>query len=314
MADISVEYAGLKLTSPVVAAPSASTGTVDLVRVAEDSGIGAVVMRTLYPRPDQEGVPPHYELIKHNLGTMRSTTLYSSEHAALWDPERYADEIRVAKEHVKIPIIGSIGCISSSDWVKTYARQIERAGADALELNMHCPNVVRGEEFGFGEMMSDVISMVKSVVKIPIIPKMTPQLENPTLSAMALEKAGADAVVMFGRFTGLEIDIDQEQPLSRRAYAWHGGPWSIYYSLRWINATYPWLGIPIAGGGGAAAAEDVVKYILVGATTVQSCTAIITQGYQVVKGLNQGLKDWMDRKGYEKLEDFRGHIAQMDLS
>ena len=314
MADISVEYVGLKLSSPVVAAPSGSTGTVDLMRVAEDSGIGAVVMRTLYPRPDQGSVPPHFELIKHNLGTMRSTTLYSSEHAALWDPDRYAEEIRTSKEHVRIPIIASIGCVSPSDWVVNYAKQVEHAGADALELNLHCPNVVRGEEFGFIEMVPEVVSLVKSAVKIPVIPKMTPQLENPTLAAMALEKAGADAVVMFGRFTGLEIDIDQEQPISRRAYAWHGGPWSIFYSLRWINGTCPWLGIPIAGCGGVATAEDVIKYILVGATVVQSCTAIITQGYQMIKGLNQGLSDWMDRKGYERTEDFRGHVARQDLS
>jgi dihydroorotate dehydrogenase (fumarate) len=314
LADISVDYLGLKLSSPVVAAPSASTGTMDLVRVAEDSGVGAIVMRTLYPRSDQESVPPHFEIIKHNIGTMRSTTLYSSEHAALWDPDRYAEEIRTSKEHVKIPIIASIGCISPSDWVVKFAKLVEHAGADALELNMHCPNVVRGEEFGYGEMMSDVISLVKSTVKIPIIPKMTPQLENPTLSAMALEKAGADGVVMFGRFTGLEIDIDQEQPISRRAYAWHGGPWSIFYSLRWINGTYQWLGIPIAGCGGVATAEDVVKYLLVGATVVQSCTAIITQGYQIVKDLNQGLKDWMDRKGYQRPEDFRGKIARQELA
>jgi dihydroorotate dehydrogenase (fumarate) len=271
-------------------------------------------MRTLYPYRDDERIHPHYQLIRHNLGALRSTTLYSSEHAALADPDRYAEEIRVCKEHVKIPIIASIGCVRSAEWLATYAKTVEHAGADALELNAHCPNAVREEVPGFTDLLSDALQFVKRAVKIPVIPKMTPQLENPAFSAAALEKAGADAVVMFGRFMGLEIDVEQEEPLGQRSYAWHGGPWSIYYSLRWICSAAPMLSVPIAGCGGVCSSEDVVKYLLAGATVVQSCTAVMTQGYQVVKSLNQGLIDWMDRKGYATLDDFRGRVARMDLA
>ncbi|MDO8589176.1 MAG: tRNA-dihydrouridine synthase [Armatimonadota bacterium] len=314
MADISVDYVGLRLVSPVVAAPAGTTGTADLVRIAEDNGVGAVVMRTLYPYRDDDRSRPHYELIRHNLGAMRSTTLYSSEHAALWDSDRYAEELRVCKEHVQIPIIASIGCVRPAEWVANYAKLVEHAGADALELNVHCPNVVRDEGPAFVELISEALQLVKSAVKIPVIPKMTPQLENPAFAAVAIEKAGANGLVMFGRFTGLEIDIDHEEPVGQRAYAWHGGPWSIFYCLRWISSAAPLLGIPIAGCGGVASAEDVVKYLLAGASVVQSCTAIITQGYHVVKSMNQGLRDWMDRKGYKRLDDFRGRVARMDLA
>ncbi|MDO8684482.1 MAG: dihydroorotate dehydrogenase [Armatimonadota bacterium] len=307
MADISVEYVGLKLSSPVVAAPAGTTGTVDLAKVAEDSGVGAVVMRTLYPAQTQETSLPHYELIKHNLGTMKSTTLYSTEHAALADPNRYAEELRKCKEHVRIPIIASLGCSDTAAWPE-YVKLLAQAGADAVELHVHCPDAGRQVAAGFVEEMAEVLPAIKSSVGIPLIPKMTPQLENPALAAKALETAGADAVVMFNRFTGLEIDIDREEPVGGRGYAWHGGPWSIFYSLRWISAAAPMLNIPIAGCGGVASAEDVVKYILAGATVAQSCTAIMTQGYHVVKSLNQGLIEWMDRKGYERLEDFRGKV------
>lgn len=309
MADTSVDYVGLKLTSPVVAAPAATTGTADLARVAEDSGVGAVVMRTLYPPIDKEIIHPHYKIIRRNMGSMRSCTLYSSEHAALTDADRYAEELRLCKEHVRIPVMASIGCACPADWLAKYAKLLERAGADALELNAYCPQGGRCAAVGYFEGTRQAMEIVKAAVKIPVIPKMTPQLENPAETAFALEKAGADAVVMFNRFSGLEIDIDEEEPVGGQPYAWHGGPWSIFYCVRWVSATWPKLRIPIAGCGGVASGDDIVKYILAGATVVQTCTAIMTQGYHVVKSLNQGLLEWMERKGYERLSDFRGKAA-----
>lgn len=309
MADISVEYLGLKLTSPVIAAPAGTTGSADLMQIAEESGIGAVVMRTLYaPGTDEATRQPHYELIRRNTGSMRSTTLYSSEHAALSDPQRYAEELRKCKQKCNIPIIASIGCLETDQWVE-YAGIVEQAGADALEIHSHCPlgECVRG--LTQVEEMAEIVSRVAVSVKIPVVVKMSPQLENPAEAAMAFEAAGARALVMFDRFMGLEIDIDQEQPVGGSGYAWHGGPWSIFYALRWISEASTRVQIPIAGCGGVGIWQDIVKYVLAGACVVQSASAIMTQGYHIVKDLNQGLAEWMDLKGYESLEDFRGKVS-----
>lgn len=315
MADISCEYAGLRLRSPVIAAPAGVTGTAELACMAEDNGCGAFVMKSLFAESVSRRAPtPHFKVIKHNLGNFRSSTLYSYEQASPFAPERYAEEIIRCKGRTDMPIIASINCRTDEQWVE-YAKLCERAKADALEINTSCPHglhIMGG--LGIASEMLEKTQLVKSHVKIPVIPKMTPQLDNPLAVALALEEAGADAVVMFNRFTGLEIDIETEAPVMHGGYAGHGGPWSLLYVARWVTAVSPKLNIPIAASGGVAQWEDVVKLLLCGAGVVQTCTAIVLSGYRVVKGLNEGLANWMNRKGYETLSQFRGKSANKILT
>jgi dihydroorotate dehydrogenase (fumarate) len=310
LVDLTTPYAGLTLRNPLVIAPAGITGTAELARRAEDAGAGAVVMKSLFEDPiPRTGDPsPHMRLLERRAGRYRATTFYSYEQCSPYDEERYAEEIRRAKERVDIPVIASLDCVTEEGWTR-YARLVEDAGADAMEIKS-CPH---GLHQMTGGELTEAMTIVADATQLPVIPKLLPQDTNPLRTVLDLERAGADAVVMFNRFSGLEIDVEAEQPAMHGGYAGHGGPWSIYYCLRWIATAHPHLSIPIAGSGGVWNGIDVVKYLLAGATAVQVCSAVCLQGYEIVPQLLQGLQEWMERKGYSSPAEFRGRAAQRVL-
>lgn len=310
MADLTVSYVGLSLRNPLIAAPAGITETVERLKRAEDAGIGAAVMKSLFEFPPVRQAPtPRFLLLRHHLGRWTSFTLYSYEQASIFGPQEYAAEISRAKAGLGIPVIASVAGLTTEGWVE-YARLCEQAGADALEVNFSCPHgtlMLAGADLA--KAGSELLQVLRKQVSLPLIPKLTGQLTNPLAAALTLQEAGADAVVMFNRFTGLEIDLERERPIMHGAYAGHGGPWALPYVMRWISAAYPRLRIPISASGGVASGEDVAKLLLCGATTVQICTAMILQGYEVIGRLLQGLEEFMHRKGYASLEEFRGKIC-----
>jgi dihydroorotate dehydrogenase (fumarate) len=310
LVDLTTRYAGLALRNPLIIAPAGITGTVDLVLRAEDAGAGAVVMKSLFENPiPRSGDPsPHMRLLERHIGRFRATTFYSYEQCSPYDEYQYAEEIRRAKERVEIPVIASLDCVTEEGWVH-YARLMEEAGADAVEIKS-CPH---GLHQMTGEELKQATSAVRQAIQQPIIPKLLPQNTNPLRTVLDLEPAGADAVVMFNRFSGLEIDVDTERPVMHGGHAGHGGPWSIYYCLGWIATVFPHISVPISGSGGVWSGSDLVKYILAGATTVQICSAVCLQGYEIVPQVLRGLKEWMEKKQYPSLAKFRGAAAKRVL-
>ena len=317
MVNIEASYAReLRLKNPLVAASAGTTETLDRMRKAEDAGFSAVVVKSLFEDPATRRDPsPMFRILVRSFGGWGSMTFYSYEQASHFDPDRYAEEISRAKSALEIPVIGSIACVSEEGWT-SYARLIEEAGADAIELNLSCPYSVHvtGRLDVLESFVSDTVRMVKDAVSIPVVAKMTPQMTSPVKIAKAMEDSGADAVVPFSRFAGLDIDVEGERPIMHGGIAGHGGLWSIYYVLRWIAFIYRELSIPISGSGGAANGEDVVKHILAGASTVQICTAIYIGGYGVCRGMIGYLERYMERKGFESLSDFRGRASERLLS
>ncbi|MPM82261.1 NAD-dependent dihydropyrimidine dehydrogenase subunit PreA [bioreactor metagenome] len=146
-------------------------------------------------------------------------------------------------------------------------------------------------------------------MKIPVFTKITPQIENPVVTAAIMQKCGSDGVCAFSRCLGMDIDIDTQLPVLHGGYGGHGGPWAIHYALRWISEMYSKINIPISGCGGVVEWQDVVKLILAGSTTVQASFLIYTYGYSVIEKLNKGLLGYMDKKGYDSIEDFKGIVT-----
>ena len=312
MIDLKVNYGGLNLKNPLVVASSGISGNLDLMRRAEENGAAAVVMKTLFEEEYTRSTPtPCFSLIRRESGPINSTTFYSFEQASPWALERYAREVSRARENLEIPVIASINCVSTEGWLE-YSRALEEAGASAIELNRSCPfsTAVLGTGDAWNEKAVETLDLVKQQVGIPVFPKFTPQLSNPLGAALTLQAKGAEGIVMFSRFTGLEIDVEEEKPIMHGGFAGHGGPWSIHYNLRWIAASYPELDIPISGSGGVSSGEDVVKYILAGANNVQLCTSIYMEGFQVIKEYLQYLEEFMQRKGYSSLNEFRGAVCE----
>jgi dihydroorotate dehydrogenase subfamily 1 len=314
MPDISTKFVGLTLRSPIIAGSAGITKDADRIARAEENGAGAAVMKSLFEVEVSRTSPtPRFKVLHHNLRRHRAFTLYSYEQASEWGPEEHAEEVRRIKQRVNIPLIVSIACVTEPAW-ESYSRVMQEAGADALELNVSCPH--GSITFYGGEIerkLLDAVSLVRESVRIPIIVKLSPQLTSPIGIVGELERIGVNGVTMFNRMTGIEIDLESEQPIMHKSYAGHGGPWAIQYPLRWISEISPQVKMDISASGGVASAEDVVKYLLAGATTVQTCTAVVMNGYEILGELNAGLVAFMEKKGYERLEDFRGKVCSRIL-
>jgi len=311
MANLTTKYAKLTLRSPVIVASAGITGTVERLKRAEDNGAGAVVTKSLFQKEVCRVAPtPRFKIIKHS----NSFTLYSYEQASEYNLEEYADFINKAKRSLSIPVVASINCYTDEAWDE-YSKMMEQAGADAIELNLSCPHGVHiMSGIDVIEEMVKTTKLVKNTVKIPVIPKMTPQSTNPGSDALRLDQAQADGLVMFNRFTGLDIDVETQKPILHGGYAGHGGPWAIMYPLRWISAVSPKVNCTICASGGAMDGNDVIKYILAGASAVQVCTTVILNGYSIVNKINKQIEEYMDRKGYETIEQFKGNVCNKILS
>ena len=311
MADLHTQFIGLDLECPIVVGSAGITETVDRIRRCEDNGAGAVVMKSWFQEEISRHSPtPRFDVLRHDMGENKTFSLFSYEQASEWDLKRYAQEVADAKAALTIKIMPSINCLDLDGWVEA-ALEMEAAGADAIELNTSCPHgsvTFRGgaiEETIFG-----IVEAVRAAVKLPIVAKLSPMLTSPMGVATRCQELGANGVTIFNRMTALEIDLQEERPIMHGGYAGHGGPWAIQYPLRWISAIRPNLTIDIAGSGGVSCGEDVVKFILVGANAVQTCSAVVMNGYGIVRELRDGLERWMDAHGYATLDDFRGKINE----
>jgi dihydroorotate dehydrogenase subfamily 1 len=306
---LDASFLGLKLKSPVMAGSAGITANLERMKRAEDAGAGAVIMKGISDREVMRTSPaPRFCLINHKIGVKDTHTLYSYEQASEWGPHEYAEEVRRAKECLDIPIIANVACNSEETWAE-YIDIIQDAGIDAFEINVSCPHgsiTFSGEEVE--KRILDSVKVVRETSKRPVILKLSPQLTQPLHMVEAAAKMNIEAVTLFNRLTGLEIDIEKEIPIMHGGYAGHGGPWAIQYALRWVSAVSGSIPIEISASGGVTEYADVVKYILAGANTVQVCSAIYINGYEVITALNKGLTEFMEAKDYASIDDFRGKI------
>jgi len=297
------------LRSPIIAGSAAITDTAERMRRAEEFGAGAVVMKSFSDEAVMRSSPtPRFRILRRQFAAREAETLYSYEQAPPFTAEQYAEEIRRSKGLLTIPLIASIDCLHEQNWVPV-ARMVEAAGAEALELNVSCPH--GSIAFSGQEVEAAILRVARSVraaVNLPLIVKLSPQLTAPLNLIRELEKTGVQGVVLFNRFTGLEIDVEREAPILHGSYAGHGGAWALHYTLRWVSAAAPVTSLDISASGGVVSGDDVVKLLLAGATTVQTCSAIIIDGYRVLETFNLRLREWMEQKGYSSIEEFRGKI------
>jgi dihydroorotate dehydrogenase (fumarate) len=309
--ELAVEYCGLRLANPLVVAPAGITETVARLQRCEEAGAAAAVMKSYAEwEPARRHPTPRFCILRHRAGPLSAAVLYSYEQASVFDLEGYCEELARARRVCDFPIFASLTCLTDEHWQQA-CRAVEQAGACGIELNISCPH--GPYLLGGGDLtaqMEHVVQVAREATHLPLVPKLTPQLEWPPLAAQRLAQAGASAVVMFNRFTGLDLDIETQRPILHGGYAGHGGPWAIHYVLRWLVATYPLLPIPIAASGGACDAAGVVKLLLAGATVVQVCSAVLTEGYEVIGRLLAGLRDYLERHQIATVAQLRGRACE----
>ncbi len=312
MADLNTKYLGLTLRNPIVIGSSGLTNSVDDIVNLEQNGAGAVVLKSIFE--EQIMLEADYRMRKAEedglLYTEYSETLdYIDVHIKEKELGSYLDLIREAKKKTMIPIIASINAISGLEWV-SFARQIEEAGADALELNIFVM------PFNFEKTCEDnentyysVLKKVKALVDIPVSIKISPYFANLGSVIINLEKNGADGVVLFNRFSSPDIDINAVKVTSADVLS---TPPEMSNTLRWIAIMAKRVKMNLAASTGVHSGEAVVKQLLAGATTTQVTSAIYKHGPEYISEIINFLSNWMEEKGFNYVDQFRGKLSQSE--
>ena len=308
MPNLSTKYLGMKLKNPLIVASSGLSRSVKLIEQCETAGAGAVVMKSIFEedirRKDKTFEDP---LIMH----AEAAAYMDARVGLIYGPQDYCDQIKQARDKVDIPVIASVNC-AEPRWWTGYAAQLEAAGADAVELNLSVPSVA--PELGgadFEKTFVDIVAAVRSQVKVPLAVKMSGQLTAPQNTALKLVEAGADALVVFNRRSGLDIDIETREAFSSKGDQGLSTSHDIYYPLRWVAILHELLPkTDISASGGVHSGEAFVKYILAGASTVQVCSLLYRKGLRQIPLLLSFLEDYMQRRGVESLDQLTGSVKR----
>lgn len=312
MIDLSTEYIGLKLRTPLVPSASPLSQEVSSIRRMEDAGASAVVLYSLFEEQlRQESVELDYRMSEGTESFAESLTFFPQPSEFRLGPEGYLDLIRKAKEAVKIPIIASLNGTTVGGWTQ-YARQIQQAGADALECNIYyIPTDPNLSSTQVEQTYIEILASVKSAVTIPVAVKISPFFSNLANMAKRLDAAGASGLVLFNRFYQPDIDLEE---LEIRPNVLLSTPQALRLPLTWIGMLYGRVKASLAATSGIHEAQDVIKLLMVGANATMLCSSLLRNGINHIKTLEQGLKDWMEKHEYESVQQMQGSMSQLRCS
>jgi dihydroorotate dehydrogenase (fumarate) len=307
MADLSTTYMGLKLRNPIIAGSSGMTRTVENIVEVEKNGGGAVVMKSLFE--EQIRLDINRSLNQSSVDTpygyaeaLDYISNYSRENAV----GEYLNTIREAKSRVSIPIIASINCTSPHEWI-TFARKVQEAGADALELNIFIlPSDPRmnGEENK--QIYLDIIQSVLKQITIPLAVKISYYFSDLSKFSLKLSWTGISGLVLFNRFFSPDIDIEHFKVTATNVLS---TPEELAMSLRWVAILSDKVHCDIAASTGIHDGKAVIKQLLAGARAVQCVSALYNKGYGHIGTMLTELEEWMVRHNYGKIEDFCGMMS-----
>jgi dihydroorotate dehydrogenase (fumarate) len=308
--DLSTRYLGLTLRSPLLAAASPLTRNVDGVRRLADTGVGAVVLHSLFEEQLRREAEQNARLAAQGSETYaESLTYFPPVVDGGYRANRYLHLLESAASAVDIPVIGSLNGVTPGGWAH-YAGSMQNAGAAAIELNVYyLPGDPQIDGRQVEQRHLDVLAHVKGAVEVPVAVKLSPFFSSIGEMAQRLDQAGADGLVLFNRFLQPDINCETlmpapDVPLSTAA--------EIRLPLTWIALLHGRLRASLAATTGVVAAADAVKYLLAGADVVQSASALLRHGPEYAGVLLDGLRDWMLRKGFTTLDELRGMLAVHD--
>jgi dihydroorotate dehydrogenase (fumarate) len=305
-------YMGMKLDSPIIVSACTLSEQVDNIVKMEDNGAGAVVMFSLF----EEQIRKEEARFK---GVMSETT-YAFPEALDYFPDledfnvgtdEYLENIRKAKERVKIPIIGSLNGITNEGWID-YSKMMEQAGADGIEVNIFfIPGDVAMSSSEVEHRYLNIIESIKQSVKIPVAVKLNPYFSAMGNMSLRMKNAGADALVLFNRFYQPDFDINE---LIIKTDLHYSESSEIRLPLLWIALLYGKVKLSLAATTGVQSAIEVIKYILAGADVVMTASSLYKNGIPYLKTMNKELQDWMYMMGFDSLDSFKGSMSQQHIS
>lgn len=308
--DLTTSYLGLTLRTPLVASACPLWESLDNIKRAEDAGASALVLHSLF---EEQITRQQHELFHHlEEGTesfSEARTYFPEADYYHVGPDGYLNHIRKAKAATNIPIIASLNGSSLGGWTD-FARQIEQAGADALEMNIyHIPTDPNLDANAVEQGYVDLLKAVKAVVNIPVAIKMSPFFSNMAHMAKKLDDAGANALVMFNRFYQPDIDLEA---LEVRPNVLLSTPQALRLPLRWIAILYGRINADMAATSGIHSPQDAIKMLMVGANVTMMASAILRNGLEYFRPMEQGLLDWLTEHEYESVQQLRGSLSQIN--
>lgn len=309
MPDLSTRYLGLNLRTPLVVSASPLSQDIDGIRKLEDAGASAIVLYSLFEEQlRQESLELDFYLSEGTESYAESTTYFPEPSEFHLGPDDYLEHIRKAKEAVKVPVIASLNGSSVGGWIQ-YATQIEEAGADALECNIYWivtdPRVTSTE---VEQHYIDIVQAVKTAVRIPVSIKVSPFFSNFANIATRIDTAGADGLTLFNRFYQPDIDLEA---LELVPHVLLSTPQAMRLPLTWIGILRGKIKASLAATSGIHGAEDVIKLLMVGADVTMLCSTLLRNGVNHLRSVEQGVRQWMESREYESVEQMKGSMSQM---
>ena len=311
MTDLSTTYLGLKLKNPLVASASPLSKKIDKAQKLEEAGISAIVMYSLF---EEQIIHESLEL-DHFLS--RGTESFAEALTYLPDggmygvsPEKYLNQVAGLKKALTIPVIGSLNGVSKGGWT-SYAKKMQEAGADALELNLYYlvtdPDM-KSEEIENAQV--ELVAEVKSAISIPLAVKLSPFITSIPNFAKRIVEAGADGLVLFNRFYQPDFDLEQLSVVHSLELS---TPSEMRLPLRWISILYGKVQTDYALTTGVHTANDVLKAMMAGAKVAMMTSNLLENGSKSVPAILENLQAWMQEKEYESIEQMQGSMSQKNV-
>ena len=308
--DLSTKYLGLKLANPLVVSACPLTDSIDNLRRLEQAGAAAAVLPSLFEEQIEHDDAEVARVYERGAESYREAITYFPEMDDYRvGPESYLHHIEEAKKAVAIPIIASLNGTSPGGWIR-YARLMQDAGADALELNVYF--IAADTEMTGQQVESqyvELVAAVKQAVSIPLAVKVGPYFSSPGHMARRLVEAGADGLVLFNRFLQPDINLDTLEPSPRLVLS---TPFESLLPLRWIAILRGRVNASLALTSGIHDAEGMVKAVLAGADVAMVASVLYKKGLGQVGTILQGMQAWMDQREYESVEQMRGSMSQVN--
>lgn len=310
MANLTTKHMGLTLKNPIILGSSNLVSNIDNLKKAEDAGIAAIVYKSLFEEQIQlENYEMENQMEAYDERHAEMISLFPNmEHAG---PKEYLYNLRKAKESVSIPVIASINAVYKESWVD-YAKQIEETGVDGIELNFFAiPREMQKSGHDIIVDQIEVLKAVKKAVKIPVSVKLSSFYTNILKTVADMDAAGADGFVLFNRLFEPDIDVEAEK---------HAAPWNLStpgdhrLAIRYIGLLYDNIKGSLVANSGIYEGTDVVKMILAGAGAVESVSTFYHNGIKHIAAMLTEIEEWMDRKGYKTIDDFRGTLSSKAIN
>ena len=306
MVNLETTFAGEPLRNPLIAASSGLTNSVKKIKELEEAGIGAIVLKSLF----EEQIENHSEKLIQ-ISDYPEAADYINTYIEMNHVEKYLELIRSAKATCNVPIIASINCYKLSRWTD-FAKSIQDAGADALELNVF---VLDPGEFGDTYLEDSYVNIVrelKKTVRIPVVIKMSKTISNLPGLIGKLKALGADGAVLFNRFYQLDIDIAKMEITSGPVFS---HPSDFSDTLRWtaiVSGRVP--DFDLACSFGVHSWEDAIKGILAGSGGIQLCSVLYEHGLETVQNMLTCIEEWMLQNNYTRIDEFKGKLNYANIN